>query len=82
MSDMQFDTPDNEFGRPPVAKEGMDISGALVKWGLVSSRTEAQYVLIGIAVLALVGAVFLYYRSGGSSVPPLLPATNGTAIFA
>ncbi|MBI5644716.1 hypothetical protein HY970_01325 [Candidatus Kaiserbacteria bacterium] len=71
MSDLQFDTPDNEFGRPPEAKPGFDITGKLVEWGLVSSRQEAQYVLIGVGVLALIAA-FFFMRSGGSSAPVLL----------
>lgn len=70
MSDLQFDTGQNEFGPPRVEKSGMDISGKLVEWGLVSNRQEASYVLIAIAVLALIAAYFLYSSlSGGSDVP-------------
>ena len=58
----------NEFGRPR-KESGFDLTGSLVRAGLVSSRDEAQYVLIAIAVLAVVGAGFFFFRSGGSSVP-------------
>ncbi len=53
----------------------MDITGKLVAWGLVSSRTEAQYVMIGIAALALVVAVFFFGRAvaGGDAPPPPPP---------
>ncbi len=70
MSDLQFDSLQNEFGRPPQEKPGFDLSGMLVRWGLVSSRQEATYVLIVIGILALVGAYVLYGAlSGGSNVP-------------
>ena len=55
MSDMQFDQ-DNatEFGTPPSVSSGSGMAGMLIKWGLVSSEQEAQYVLVGVAVVALV----------------------------
>lgn len=72
MPDQQikFDTPADEFGRPPQQSMGADLTGKLIKWGFVSSRQEAQYVLGGIAVVAIILAIFLYRAlSGGSSVP-------------
>lgn len=72
MNNIQFDTPDNEFGQPQREAAGFDLTGKLIAWGLVSSRKEAQYVLIAVAVLALVGA-FILLRSGGAEPPPLLP---------
>ena len=64
---VQFQADDaNEFGRPPSASGGFDITGKLVEWGLVSSRDEAQYVLIGIGVVVLLVAVFIFWKSGGS----------------
>ena len=56
MSEMRFENQGEEFGRPPT-ESGVDFTGKLVKWGLVSSRQEAQYVLVGIAVLAIILAV-------------------------
>jgi hypothetical protein len=63
MGDMQFDQ-DNagEFGSPPTASDG-GITATLIKWGLVSTEQEAQYVLIGVAVVALVLAFFLVKSS-------------------
>jgi len=60
MADLQFDNQGNEFGQPPVAEPGMDVTGKLVSWGFASSRKEAEYVLIVIAVLCLAAAYFVY----------------------
>lgn len=67
MAEMQFDMNPNEFGRPPVQDRGFDIASKLVAWGLVSSRKEAEYVLIAVAVIALVGA-FYFLTSGSGGV--------------
>ncbi len=72
MTDMQFNDSSNEFGTPPASKNGSDISDKLIAWGFVSSRKEAEYVLIAVAVLSLIVAYFVL-QSGGSSAPPLLP---------
>ncbi len=56
MSDVQFDSDQaNEFGRPP-QRGGSDLTGMLIKMGIVSDRKQAEYVLIGIGVLALIAA--------------------------
>ena len=70
MADLQFDNQANEFGRPPVAPLGMDITGKLVGWGLVSTRQQGEYVLIGLGVLALIIAFFVYHGAGSSLPPP------------
>lgn len=70
MTDLQFENQSNEFGQPPVADAGADITGKLVQWGLVSSRQEAEYVLIGVGVLVLIVAYFIYHSSGGNLPPP------------
>ena len=71
---VQFQTDNqNEFGRPP-RDTSADITGKMVAWGLVSTRTEAQYVMIGVAALAFVAAFFFFFTSvGGSSAPPPPP---------
>jgi hypothetical protein len=71
MSDMQFDTSNEEFGRPPAIQRG-DFADKLVGWGLVGDRQIAIYTLIGVGVLALLGA-FLLLSGGSSDAPPLLP---------
>lgn len=72
MSDLRFDTQDNEFGAPPQQTAGFDLAGKLVQWGLVADRQQATYALIGIAVLALVAA-FFFIRSSGADLPPPPP---------
>lgn len=65
MTDMQFETNPNEFGRPPVQGKGFDLTGKLIGWGLVSSRKEAEYVLIAVAVVALLAAFYFFTSSSG-----------------
>ena len=61
MGEMQFQTDDqNEFGRPPQQSAGADLTGKLVTWGLVSNRQQAEYMMIGLAVLIAVIAFFVY----------------------
>lgn len=71
-SGVQFENQGEEFGTPPQRSGGMDITGALVRAGLVSSEREAQYVLIGIGVVALVVVAYFFF-SGGSHAPPPPP---------
>jgi hypothetical protein len=78
MSDVRFENQGQEFGRPPV-ESGFDITGKLVSWGLVSSRAEAQYVMIGIIVLAFAGAAFFFFSLGGSGAPPPPPPNMAPA---
>ena len=59
MGDVQFDQDNaNEFGAPPTSA-GTGMTARLIKWGFVSTEAEAQYVLIAVAVVALVLAFFL-----------------------
>ncbi len=75
--EVRFENQGEEFGTPPERSAGFDLSGKLMSWGLVSSRQEAQYVLIAIAVLALIGTFFALRGSGGSLPPP--PPTSISA---
>jgi hypothetical protein len=72
---MRFEDNNNEFGRPPEEAAGFDLTGKLVEWGLVSDTQQAQYVLIGVAVLALLVAAFFFFHSAGSSTPPPPPVS-------
>ena len=74
MGEMRFETDSqNEFGRPPQEAGGFDMSGMLITWGLVSSRQQAEYILIGISVIVFVIAGFVYFSSSGSSNVPTTP---------
>lgn len=64
MSDVQFNEDQaEEFGRPP-ARSGGDLTGKLIKWGFVSTRQEAEYVMIGIGIAVAVLAFFVYLSTG------------------
>ena len=72
MSDVQFQSDQqDEFGRPP-AWQDSGITGKIVSWGLAKDRKQAEYVLIGILVLIIIAAIWIYSTSG-SEPPPLLP---------
>jgi hypothetical protein len=74
MNDIRFDTQENEFGAPTQASQGFDLSGKLISWGLVSDRKQAEYVLIFVAIGALVLSYVAYKAlTGGGDAPPLLP---------
>ena len=64
MSDLQFNDQTDEFGRPPVASLGSDLTGKLVQWGLASTRQQAEYLMMGIAAVIVVIAFFLYMSGG------------------
>lgn len=67
MSEMRFEDNQNEFGRPPTASGGLDVSGLLVKWGIASSRQQAEYILLVIGAVCLILAGYLFFFSGGST---------------
>jgi hypothetical protein len=75
MSEMRFENPGEEYGPPPTSSS-FDTLGAMVKWGLVSTREEAQYALISITVFAFIGATFFFFWGTGSSAPPPPPIGN------
>lgn len=61
MGDLRFDSDQQEeFGRPAGNTPGGDLTGKLIAWGVVSSRQQAEYVMIGLAVLIAVIAFFVY----------------------
>ena len=72
MTDLQFNDQQDEFGRPPQASAGTDFTGKLVSWGLASNRQQAEYIMMGLAVLVVLIAGYFFF-SGGESSPPLLP---------
>jgi hypothetical protein len=67
----------DDYGAPPQRSEGFDLTGKLVSWGLVSSREQAQYVLIAVAVIAVLVAGYFFMGSiSGGSVPPPPPVSS------
>lgn len=60
MGELRFDSEGDEFRRPEGANSGRDFTGMLIKWGLVSNRQQAEYVMIGLAIVIAVVAFFVY----------------------
>lgn len=80
---VQFQTDNqNEFGPPP-QDTSADFTGKMVAWGLVSTREEAQYVMVGVAVLSFIAAFFFFFSSAGSGsdVPPPPPGLAPEASY-
>lgn len=75
MADMRFDTNPNEFGAPPQYSQGNDVTARLVQWGLAANRQQAEYILIGIAVVCLLVAGYFIFFSGGNAAPPPPPVS-------
>ena len=80
MGDVRFDTDQqDEFASPRASQGGFDLVGLLVRTGMVENRQMAQYILVGIAVLAFFGIFFMFWSRGGSTPPP--PPPNMAAGF-
>ncbi|OGG78146.1 hypothetical protein A3F56_03645 [Candidatus Kaiserbacteria bacterium RIFCSPHIGHO2_12_FULL_55_13] len=66
MGDLRFDSDQQEeFGPPAARPSGSDLTGKLIAWGIVSNRQQAEYVMIGLAVLIAVIAFFVYRSTSG-----------------
>ena len=64
MDEVHFENQGEEFGAPP-ERSGSDLTSRLIRWGVVSNREQAQYVMIGVAVVVFIIA-FLVFRSATS----------------
>ena len=62
MADIQFT--DEEFARTPQATKLPPLIGLVVRMGLAKDRRGAEYVLIGVAIAALVTTVGIWLFSG------------------
>lgn len=71
MGDIQFNDGTSEFGAPPTrgTAGGTDLTGKLVTWGLAKDRQQAQMIMAAVAVVALLGAGYLAFFTGGTDVP-------------
>ena len=65
MGDLRFDSDQEEFSRPAGRASESDFTGKLVAWGIVSNRQQAEYVMIGLAVLIAIIAFFVYRSTSG-----------------
>ncbi len=71
---IQFNEPGMNYAQPSMAQKKTFLTGLIMKVGLAKSEKQAQMVLVGIGVFALV-AMFFAWPSGGSNVPR--PANDG-----
>ncbi|MDO8576459.1 MAG: hypothetical protein Q7R90_04030 [bacterium] len=61
MGDLRFDSDQQEeFGRPAGSASGGDLTSKFIAWGIVSNRQQAEYVMIGLAILIVIVAFFVY----------------------
>ncbi len=73
MTDIQFDT-ENEFARPAAQSAGpKGLTKLVMKWGLAKDEKTAQYVLLGIAIVAILITLWLLFGQGGGSSAPVIP---------
>ena len=67
MADMQFNSDQQneftEYSQP--RSQGFDLTGMLIKWGIVSDRKQGEYILLGVAVL-VIAIAFWMFASGDS----------------
>jgi len=81
MADMQFNSDQqnefSEYARPQ--SQGFDLTGKLIQWGIVADRKQGEYILIGVLVIVLVLAFFIYRWGAGSSLP--VPDAEGNLYY-
>jgi len=79
MNEIQFEDKQDEFGAPPQMNQGTDFTGKLIGWGLASNRQQAEYLMIGLAVVIIIISFFVY-RWGSSpgqvGLPPVEDPTE------
>lgn len=74
--EIKFDDSTQEFGAPPTRPQGADIAGMIISWGLAKDRQQAQTIMVVIVGLALLGAAYFMFFSGGASDVPTTPVYN------
>lgn len=62
MADVQFT--DEQFVRTPQATKLPPLVGLVVRMGFAKDRRSAEYVLIGVALLALITTIGIWLFSG------------------
>jgi hypothetical protein len=68
MSDVQYDSGGEEFARPfQTPEQKASWTDSLVAKGFVRDRAHAEYVLIGVCIVAIVVA-FLFFRFTGGAL--------------
>ena len=75
MGDIQFDDGSAEFTPRQPESSSTDLTSKIVAWGLAKDRKQAEMVLIVVAVIAGLGALYFIFFSGGAA-----PASTSGAL--
>jgi hypothetical protein len=70
MSEVSFEDRGDTFSRLPKFLETFDLGALLIKWRIASTQQQAQYILIGVALVAIVLAFFIYNLTTPSYTGP------------
>ncbi len=76
MSEIRFEDTTDEFGRPPEQAAGFDFTGLLIKWGIASSRQQAEYILIAVGVFCLLVIAYTFWGDDSRSPVQILPVPD------
>ena len=79
MTDVQFTEEATLTSRPALANKGSGMAGWIVRQGWVKDQAQAEYLLIGIIVVAFATtALVLFFGMAGPNPAP--PAINPTVM--
>ena len=75
MADLQF-SEEQEFSRPVETQQQSLFIRLVYKTGLVHTERDAEYLLLGVAVIGILFTLFMLF-SGGSAPKPAVPSITG-----
>lgn len=70
MGQVEFDNEGGAYARRGVSSESKGISGFVIRSGLAKDERQANYVMLGIIVVAIVLAIVIYVFGGVFSTTP------------
>jgi hypothetical protein len=77
MGDVQFDEEHTDIRRSVLVKKSSGFRDLVLKTGMVKTEKEADYILLGIAICAVIIAGFLFISTFGSAPLPPAPVSGG-----
>lgn len=69
MADLQFNE-GQEFARSRAVSKPSFLTGLILNTGLAQTERGAQQILLGVAVICIVAALYVAFSSGTSVPPP------------
>ncbi len=73
MADVQFDEPQYASAVPAAPQGPSGLAGLVIKTGCARDEAGATKVLLGLAALALIAALAVFFSTGVSHTVPLPP---------